>query len=75
MKHNNETNPLLLDAGGVCDLLSIGKTLFYSMLSLGQIGPPSVKLGRRRLWRRADLEQWVKAGCPSRERWAAIERK
>lgn len=33
--------------------------------------PRPVPLGRRTIWRVAELEEWVNAGCPARERWEA----
>ncbi|OWK41019.1 helix-turn-helix transcriptional regulator [Fimbriiglobus ruber] len=34
--------------------------------------PPAVRLGGSRLWRRAEIEAWVAAGCPAAARWAAL---
>lgn len=60
---------LLISAENSAQLLGIGRTLFYSMHSSGRLGPLPVKLGRRALWNRKELEDWVEAGCPPRSRW------
>lgn len=60
---------LLLSAEDSAALLGIGKTLFYSMHSSGRLGPLPVKLGRRALWNRREIEASVEAGCPARQQW------
>ncbi len=60
---------LLLSAKDAAKLLSIGSTLFWGLHSSGRLGPPPIRLGRRTLWVRKDLEQWVDLGCPSRKQW------
>jgi predicted DNA-binding transcriptional regulator AlpA len=34
--------------------------------------PAAVKLGRKRLWNRAELEAWIAAKCPGRREWEAM---
>lgn len=63
---------LLLSAGEAAQTLGISRSLFYGLHSSGQIGPMPVKLGGRVLYRRAELEKWVRAGCPARERWEQV---
>jgi len=60
---------LLLSAEDSAELLGIGRTLFFSMHSSGRLGPLPVKLGRRVLWNRREIEAWVEAGCPARQQW------
>lgn len=69
------TIPLLLSASDAAKLLGIGQRHFYALVSSGKIGPVAVKLGRRSLWRAADLESWVEAGCPVRQLWQSQEVK
>lgn len=61
--------PMLLSSQDCANLLGIGKTLFYSMHSSGRLGPMPVKLGRRALWNRKEMEAWIDAGCPPRNNW------
>jgi excisionase family DNA binding protein len=61
--------PLMLSAEQCAKLLGIGRTLFYSMHTSGRLGPLPVKLGRRSLWSRKELEEWIENGCPPRNQW------
>jgi predicted DNA-binding transcriptional regulator AlpA len=54
--------------GSRARLLSIVPSTLWSWHSAGKL-PAPIRLGGRTLWRRAELEAWVAAGCPSRERW------
>jgi hypothetical protein len=35
--------------------------------------PPRIKLGRKSLWRRAEVVAWVEAGCPDAKVWSAMQ--
>lgn len=66
---------LLVSAANAAKLLSIGRSLFYSMDSSGELGPQSIKFGRRSLWRLDELRAWIYSGCPGRDRWIAMRGK
>ena len=66
-------DPLLVGADDAAKLLGIGRSLFYTMHSSGQLGPLPIRLGRRALWRREELAAWVAAGCPERTRWVETQ--
>lgn len=68
-KKDCEMQSLLLSAEDAATLLGIGRSLFSSMHSSGRLGPLPVKLGRRVLWNRKELELWVDVGCPARLQW------
>ncbi|MCX5673836.1 MAG: helix-turn-helix domain-containing protein [Planctomycetota bacterium] len=61
--------PLLVSAAEAARLLGVGRSLFYSLLSAGQIGPRAVRLGRRTLFARSEIEAWTAAGLPPRHVW------
>lgn len=63
---------LLLSASDAATLLGIGSSHLWGLHSSGRLGPLPIKLGRRTLWRRRDLEKWTDAGCPSRKQWQDI---
>ena len=68
----NPTTPILLDAATVAELLSVAESTIWRMCSAGQL-PEPVRIGTRcTRWRRAELESWCAAGCPSRARWETI---
>ena len=64
--------PLLLDGKATSEVLGIGLSTLYAMDRTGELGPTGVKLRSRRLWPRRELERWVDAGCPHREKWATL---
>ena len=64
---------LLLSAQKSAELLGIGRSLFYGLHSSGRLGPRPVRLGARSLWKRSELEAWVKADCPTRDEWMSKE--
>ncbi len=53
------------DAAAIC---GIKRSLFLNMVATGR-APAPLKLGRRTLWRRSDLDSWITAGCPARDAW------
>ena len=54
-------------------LLSISVSMFYGLHSSGRIGPLPIKLGRRSLWSRQELADWVLADCPPRHKWQKLK--
>lgn len=60
---------ILLGEPEILEILGIGRSLWRTLLSAGQT-PEPIRLGRRVLWRRTDIEAWIAAGCPSREKMA-----
>lgn len=61
--------PLLLDARQTAALLGVSRNHLLNLDTSGRLGPMGVKLGRRRLWAREELQEWVRAGSPARGRW------
>ena len=59
---------LLLSAGEVGILIGLSRSAVYGMISAGLL-PPSFKLGKRRKWRRTDIEKWVELGMPNIEKF------
>jgi len=66
---------LLLSTLDAAKLIGVGRTHFYAMHSSGRLGPLPIRLGKRTLWNRAELESWVNGGCVSRERWQAEKKE
>jgi predicted DNA-binding transcriptional regulator AlpA len=62
-------NVLLVDVRQVATMLSLGRTSVLRMYHAGTLAPEPLKLGRRTLWRKADILRWVGDGCPPRTRW------
>ncbi len=72
MKHS-PCAALLLAADEAAALLGIGRSHFYGLHSSGRLGPLPVRLGKRSLWRRDELESWVAGHCPPRQQWQAMK--
>jgi predicted DNA-binding transcriptional regulator AlpA len=64
--------PLAVDAKVAARLCGVSRSLWFSMDSAAQI-PMGCRLGRRRVWPLDELKDWLRAGCPSRDRWAAMK--
>lgn len=56
--------PLLVDAKAAARLCGVSRAHFWAMHSAGKV-PLPVRLGRRTLWRTAELADWTAAGCPA----------
>lgn len=63
---------LLVDARTAARICSVSLTTWRKLNSIGKT-PEGIKLGRRVLWNRLELERWVNARCPSREEWLALQ--
>lgn len=61
--------PLLLGAEAAAELIGISESTLWKLHSQGRIPNPMRLGGRVVRWRREELEAWVRAGCPPRERW------
>lgn len=59
---------LLLSATEAGAMLGISRSNFYKLKSEAKV-PAPIRLGKRVLWRRKELEAWVAAGCPPRHEW------
>jgi predicted DNA-binding transcriptional regulator AlpA len=62
-------SPLLLDADGVCQALSIGISHLHALRRTGKFPVEPLKLGGAVRWRAADISAWITAGCPAALRW------
>jgi predicted DNA-binding transcriptional regulator AlpA len=71
--NNNSVNPLLLSAEETARFIGIGERFLWGMHNTGELGPLPIKLGKRTLWSRFELESWVRARCPRRDVWATMK--
>lgn len=65
------TENLLIAAGEAAALCDMSRSAWYKLVASGK-APRSVKLGALARWRRNELESWIAAGCPPREKWDAM---
>ncbi|MCP4258678.1 MAG: helix-turn-helix domain-containing protein [Planctomycetes bacterium] len=57
------------DAAGLCGL---AVSTWYELKSAGKL-PPSIKLGKARLWRLDVLRKWVELDCPMIDRFESLK--
>ena len=75
-KSPERIEPALLTIPQVCAYLNIARPTFYKINATGAFGLLPIKLGlcRKVLYSRAELDAYVRAGCPHRKQWQ-IQRK
>ena len=68
---SNEIEPALLTIPQVCVYLNIKRATFYKINATGAFGLLPIKLGtcRKVLYSRAELDAYVRSGCPHRKQW------
>lgn len=60
-----------LSAAQAAEFYGVSRSLWWKLHAASQL-PDPIRLGRRVLWLRSELDAWVRHGAPSRERWRAI---
>lgn len=69
-KGKNSEEPLTLDSEAAAQLIGVGRTTLWKLYAIGNL-PHPIRLSERVVrWRRVELEAWVSAGCPNRDKWA-----
>lgn len=66
--------PLLLAAAAVAQRLGISERHLWAMHSSGRLGPLPLRFGRAVRWIAAEIEAWIAADAPPRDRWLAMRR-
>lgn len=66
---------LLLSAKDAAGLLGVSKGHFYALHNSGRLGPLPIRLGRRALWSRKELEVWIADECPARRQWQEFKHR
>jgi excisionase family DNA binding protein len=56
--------PLMMTADELAKTLCISLRQVWRLKAKGDL-PKPVSIGRNVRWRRSDIEEWIKAGCPS----------
>ena len=64
--------PLLIPDVQAAALAGVSRAHWQRLRSAGKL-PPSIKLGRKVLWRRLEIEEWIAAGCPDAKVWSAMQ--
>lgn len=70
---NAEQPPALTaNAGQVAKMLGVSVRQVWRLHTTGRL-PKPVRLGNCVRWRRAEVEAFVAAGCPTREKWEQLQ--
>ncbi|MBN2457293.1 MAG: helix-turn-helix domain-containing protein [Sedimentisphaerales bacterium] len=69
-----QVEPLMLRAAEAARLCGLAVSTWYELKSAGRL-PPSIKIGKARLWRMNVLRKWVGMDCPSIDKFEAMEKK
>ena len=67
-----ECEQVLMRAEQVAAQCGVAKVTWWRWNASGMV-PAGLKIGGARLWRRAEILEWVQAGSPNREKWQAIQ--
>jgi predicted DNA-binding transcriptional regulator AlpA len=67
-----EALPLLIPAAVCAKMCGVSRSHWHVLLSSGRV-PASIKLGRKRLWNKADILEWISHGCPDGKLWSAMQ--
>ena len=62
---------LLIPDTAAAALCGMSRSHWHTLAAAGKL-PESIRLGRKRLWRRREIEEWIAAGCPDGKAWAAM---
>src|SRR5262249_46051056 len=62
--------PLLLGAAQAAALCGVSRPSWWRLHAAHKI-PAPVRVGHRTLWRRSDLVEWIRLGCPDRAEFQA----
>ena len=68
-----QVEPLMLRAKEAAGLCGLSVSTWHEYRAAGRI-PPSIKIGKARLWRLDVLRKWVEMDCPTIDRFEAIEK-
>ena len=64
---------LLLSAAQICSRLSIGLSHLHGMRRAGRFPLQPIRLGKSVRFKATELSAWCDAGCPSGDRWRAMQ--
>ena len=69
-----EDRPVALTANAkqVAVMLGVSVRQVWRLHTTGRL-PKAVRLGNCVRWRRAEIEAFVEAGCPTREKWECLK--
>jgi excisionase family DNA binding protein len=70
-----DIEPALLTVQQTCQFLNISRALLYSRLSSEVFGIIPIRIGRKVLFSRKELQAYIDAGMPPRTKWQAMKKQ
>ena len=70
-----DIEPALLTVQQTCQFLNISRALLYSRLSSEVFGIIPIRIGRKVLFSRKELQAYIDAGMPTRTKWQAMKKQ
>lgn len=65
--------PALLSIAQLAALLGLSRRGVERLRASGRLGPTAISFGPRCVrFNAAEVQRWIAAGCPPRDRWAAM---
>lgn len=68
----NVIEPDLIRADFAATLCGVSRVTWLRWRSSGKV-PEPIRIGRTVLWSRADIGQWIEAGCPNASAWRSMK--
>jgi excisionase family DNA binding protein len=68
LQHTTESDGWLIQIDELAAKLGVSVRHVQSLNASGRL-PRPVKLGRSTRWRAEEIQRWLQAGCPARDRW------
>lgn len=66
----NRRERLTMRVAELAQALGVSKRHLAALDSSGRL-PKALKLGRCKIWIREEIEDWLRAGAPARDKWEA----
>ena len=63
---------LLIPDTAAATIAGVSRATWQRLRSAGKL-PPAIRLGRKDLWRRSEIVEWIEAACPDGRTWAAMQ--
>lgn len=63
--------PLLIPDTAAAVMAGVSRAHWHRLRAAGKL-PPAIRLGRKVLWRRLEVADWIAAGCPDSRTWLAM---
>ncbi len=70
-----QLQPELLTVEQTCQLINVARPTLYKLSATGALGPMSVKLCRKVLYSKSEIQAWIHAGCPHRKQWQIMKKE